>query len=58
MSEMAEPSFDVAIHLGPGVSTLHNTNTNSADIDPYLDPNKKEVKCSAGLLFGISMSIG
>ena len=55
---MAEPSFDVAIHLGPGVSTLHNTNTNSADIDPYLDPNKKEVKCSAGLLFGISMSIG
>ena len=56
---MTESTFDVAIHLGPGVATINNQNeeTETQFVDNETDPNKSEVKCSCGLCFGISMTI-
>ena len=56
---MTESTFDVAIHLGPGVATINNQNeeTETRFVDNETDPNKSEVKCSCGLFFGIGMTI-
>ena len=56
---MTESTFDVAIHLGPGVATINNQNeeTETQFVDNETDPNKSEVKCSCGLCFGIGGSI-
>ena len=54
---MAESStFDVAIHLGPGVTSIQGHNK-ADESDEDSDPNKSEVQCTCKLMFGISFSI-
>lgn len=57
---MAEASFDVSLHLGPGVTSIAKSSNDPENYDTVLDdsdPNKEEVKFSCKLLTGISCSV-
>jgi len=53
---MGDTTFDVKLHLGQGVTKLPG-DCKVDDYDDNSDPNKVEVPCSFGLMFGISFSI-
>eukprot|EP00093_Oithona_nana_P002948 02948.XXX_2026_2328_1 [CDS] Oithona nana genome sequencing. len=50
-------SFDLAIHLGPGVTSIPKSLQEENDQESDSDPNKAEVRCSCRLFCGIFMSI-
>ena len=52
---MADSTFDLAIHLGPGVTSIPKSLQNDQETDS--DPNKAEVRCSCRLFAGIFMSV-
>ena len=56
---MAESSFDVSIHLGPGVTAINSSSHNSKHSvqNEDIDPNKDEVHCSCRLMFGMFFAI-
>ena len=61
---MAETTFDVSLHLGPGVTTIakslddsENDDLHANDVIDDSDPNKEEVKFTCRLLAGIIMSV-
>jgi len=53
---MGDTTFDVSLHLGPGVSKLPADCTGENNTE-NTDPNKVEVPWSFGLMFGIFFSI-
>lgn len=53
---MAESSFDVSVHLGPGVTAIHSNSKTSLQNED-IDPNKDEVRCSCRLMCGIFFAI-
>jgi hypothetical protein len=60
MSDSA--TFDLAIHLGPGVTPIAPISEDDQRIrtpsgEDSTDPNKTEVPCSCRFVFGIGMAI-
>merc|ERR1712223_515100 len=54
---MADTSFDVSIHFGPGVTSLPQDCKDDNNPEDNSDPNKVEVPCSFGLMFGMFFSV-
>ena len=52
---MADSTFDLAIHLGPGVTSIPKSLQSDQESDS--DPNKAEVRCSCRLFTGIFLSV-